>query len=540
MTTLFVPVAVATAGGLAAPVAFGQNPDAAELTRERTATLASGQPVWAAGEPLMARGALPAVYRRSEFEPLWLDDLDAIAALVAEVRRSSEHGFRPEEYHLDAIERLAERHTLGKLTARDSVDLELLSSDAFLMLGSHLLHGRVNPETIDPEWIANRRGAELDLILEKARTSGSVSESLRGLAPRQDRYATLVAERARLLEVQERGGWTTVDAGPTLRLGDESSRVTDLRARLGVESGATPELFDDAVREAVLTFQRTRGLDADGAVGPATLEALNLQPGQLAETIALNLERWRWLPAELGRRHIEVNIAGFDVKVVENGSTVQTHRAIVGRFYRQTPMFTGSMTYLVFAPYWHVPPTIARVDKFPAIQADPNEIARQRMTLLDAQSNAPVDPSTVGWADLTGNDFVRRYRLRQDPGPHNALGSVKFMFPNRHNVYLHDTPTRQLFERTARNFSSGCIRVENPLELARYLLSDVDGWTEERIDRASRGESETTVRLSSAVPVHLLYWTATIDDGGNVRYHPDLYGRDAVVREALARPTPAR
>jgi murein L,D-transpeptidase YcbB/YkuD len=276
----------------------------------------------------------------------------------------------------------------------------------------------------------------------------------------------------------------------------------------------------------------------DGVVGRGTRSAMNVPARDRLRQVNINLERWRWLPDQLGARHIEVNIPGFEVRVVEQGEVVATHRAVVGRPYRATPMFSGTITYLVLAPYWHVPPTIAAQDKLPAIKADPGVIARDRMTLLELGTDTPVDPATVDWASMTGAELNRRYRLRQDPGAFNALGHVKFMFPNRHNVYLHDTPSRDLFERTARDFSSGCIRVDRAMELAEFLLRDRPGWTRDRIDETVRAGVERTVPLVEPLPVHLLYWTAWMDEEDVPHFREDIYGRDEVVWRALTAPPP--
>jgi murein L,D-transpeptidase YcbB/YkuD len=196
------------------------------------------------------------------------------------------------------------------------------------------------------------------------------------------------------------------------------------------------------------------------------------------------------------------------------------------------------MTYLVLSPFWHVPPTIAAVDKLPEIRKDPGYVAAQRMTLLDAATNQTVDPSTVDWSGVTGPDFNRRFRLRQEPGPNNALGDVKFMFPNPHNVYLHDTPSRELFRRTERGFSSGCIRIEHPLALAEYLLAGDPRWTPEGIRSAIERRVETSVTLREPIPVHIEYWTAWVADDGALNFRQDLYGRDLTVQRALQEPPP--
>ncbi|MGH7539366.1 MAG: L,D-transpeptidase family protein, partial [Gemmatimonadota bacterium] len=291
-------------------------------------------------------------------------------------------------------------------------------------------------------------------------------------------------------------------------------------------------------REAVLRFQGRHGLDADGVVGGSTIAALNVPAEDRASQIEVNLERWRWLPADLGSRHIEVNIAGFGVEVVDRGRPVLRLRAIVGRHYTQTPSFSATLRYLVFAPFWHVPWSIAVREEFPRFQRDPGLLAAERFMLIDRETNEPVDPTTVEWAASTPAQLAARYRLRQSPGSRNALGRVKFMFPNPFDVYLHDTPGRELFARTTRAFSHGCIRVERPLDLAAFLLES-QGWTRERILGAAEGTEETTVVLDRPLPVHVLYWTAWIDPAeGTLHFREDVYGRDERVLQALAAPAP--
>jgi murein L,D-transpeptidase YcbB/YkuD len=242
------------------------------------------------------------------------------------------------------------------------------------------------------------------------------------------------------------------------------------------------------------------------------------------------------LPQDLGARHIRVNIAGFELEVVENGSPVMQMRVIVGQQYRQTPVFSGDITYLVLSPYWHVPSSIAVKDKLPLLKKNPGALSQQGYEIFrgwgaDAQA---VDPTKVDWSTVSVGNFP--YRLRQKPGPNNALGRVKFMFPNPHNVYLHDTPSRELFARSERGFSSGCIRVQQPMELTQYLLADQPEWTPERIQRVIDSRKETSVRLKQAVPVHLLYWTAWAEGDGTVHFRRDIYGRDARLQSALDAP----
>lgn len=496
------------------------------------------------GVPVRARNALPTFYEARAFRPAWVERNQGVPVrltdLIEAVRSVREHGLDPSDYHLERLVEWSDAlRTGGSLDDMRLVDLDMLATDAFLVLASHLHHGRVNPELLEPEWLANRRNERYDVVLEEALASGRIAAALSRLAPRQPRYARLKSALARQRMLAASGEWTPIPSGDKLENGIENPRVPLVRRRLvqlgDLEASAADSsaAFDEALEQAVMRFQRRSGLDADGVIGPATLSALNRTPADRIRQITVNMERWRWLPDDLGVEHIEVNIPGFSVQVVRDGRIVREHRAVVGRQVRQTPSFSGRMTYLVLAPYWHVPPTIAAVDKFPEIRNNPGYVAAQRMTLLSASDNRPVDPASVDFSQMTGREFNSRFRLRQEPGPHNALGRVKFMFPNRHNVYLHDTPSRELFDRSSRGFSSGCIRVQNPMELAEWLLRDHPDWPPARIRAVAEGSVETAVILPEPIPVHLLYWTAWADPDGVIHFREDIYSRDDRVWTAL-------
>jgi murein L,D-transpeptidase YcbB/YkuD len=319
--------------------------------------------------------------------------------------------------------------------------------------------------------------------------------------------------------------------------------VAALQARLvatgDLAADADPRgTFGPATEAAVRQAQRRHGLAVDGAVGAETRAALSEPVEYRIRQLVVNLERWRWLPAELGTRHILVNIANYELDVVESGREVLSMRVAVGRPYRKTPVFSDRMTHLILSPYWHVPPSLAVQDKLPEIQRQGLDwFARNNMKVFQGWGSdaVEVDPATVDWGRLSATNFP--YRLRQEPGPNNALGRVKFMFPNRFNVYLHDTPGREIFGRTERAFSSGCIRIEKPMELALYLIQDQD-WTPERIQRAVDARVEQTVVLRAPLPVHILYWTAWADADGTVQFRRDLYDRDPALAAALDAPPP--
>lgn len=502
-----------------------------------------------AGETAQASVSVQAFYENRQFEPVWVGPdgpRAAVGRLLAALDQADRDGLHPAAYHVDALRALLDEiRAASAVDAGRLADLELLSTDAFLLYGDHLLTGRVSPTALEPSWNVEGRRADLVPLLVEAARTGAVAEALRSLRPPQPEYAHLTTALQRYRRLAANGGWPSVPDGESLKRGTHGPRVDSLRRRLARtddlpdERPATPDSFGVALETAVVAFQERHGLETDGVVGPATRAALNVSAGTRAEQLAVNLERWRWLPQSLGRRHVLVNVAAFRLRVVEQGDPVLQMRAIIGRPHRETPVFSGEISYLVLNPYWHVPHSIATEDKLPEIKKDPSYLARQQFDVLrgwgaDAQ---PIDPATIDWSRLSTSNFP--YRLRQEPGPLNALGQVKFMFPNRHSVYLHDTPTRGLFARAGRSFSSGCVRVEKPIELAEYLLADGTQWSADRIRAALRtSDAERSVFLPERVPVHLQYWTAWADADGTVHFRADVYQRDGAVQRALSHQAP--
>jgi murein L,D-transpeptidase YcbB/YkuD len=297
-------------------------------------------------------------------------------------------------------------------------------------------------------------------------------------------------------------------------------------------------LYDKPLETAVREFQRSHGLEADGLVGKAALAALNIQPSQRIEQIRANLERWRWMPETLGRRHVRVNIANFRLEAWQEGRVAQSMKVIVGRPYRQTPLFSDNIRYLVFNPTWEVPLSIAVKDKLPLFRKDPGSLRKNGFVLLRGYGAAEteIDPATVDWTTLNKHNFP--FRLRQKPGRGNALGKVKIMFPNQHDVYLHDTSNPELFARGVRTFSSGCIRVAQPLELSQWLLNETPGWSSDAVAVAWQRDETKTVLLKEAVPIHLQYATVQVDSQGEAQFLPDVYQRDAPLIKALQRRGP--
>ncbi len=500
-------------------------------------------------EALCGQVVLARFYQNRAFQPAWMDEegrFPQARDLVDSIHACSLQGLKPDVYHLATIEAILaaveEARTVGRRVEPGGLsDLDLLLTDAFLIYGSHLLSGRVDPETIHSRWIVKSREADLAGLLQTALEKKDVGRALEGFLPEYPEYESLRQALQESRGIAERGGWPPVLQGPTLHEKDRDPRVVDLRARLVAsgdlgehEEGTDPEILDDHVEGAVRTFQGRHGLTVDGVVGPATLAALNVPAEDRVRQIEINMERWRWLPNDLGRRYILVNTADFSLQVVEEEETVLSMRVVAGKKARRTPVLSCKMTYLVLNPYWHVPHKLAVRDILPKIKKDPGYLDRQGIRVFESwEEFAPEIPGeTIDWSGITEHSFF--FKLRQDSGPVNALGRVKFMFPNKFAVYLHDTPSRYMFKRHRRDFSSGCIRVEGPIDLAVYVLKGDPEWAREEILSAIDSGEHRIVWLPEPIPVHVLYWTAWVDREGVLHFCRDVYDRDGSLDRALA------
>lgn len=489
------------------------------------ALLAQPEPIRIGDVELAEVAALRAFYAAREYRSAFTgaDCVRRMPELIETVGLAEAHGLSPADYHQTVLR-----------ADGCAATLELPAADAWLRLARHLHAGRVDPHRVEPNWTASRPPVDTAALLAQALAGEGLVTVLATLAPRDAYYLALQRALPLWRERAARGDWPTIEPGPTLKPGEQGPRVRQLRERLAAEGLAAdtvedPERYDPALEDQVRRFQTVAHLDVDGTVGPETLAELRRSPAERVEQIRINLERWRWLPDQLGERHLRVNIADFQLEARSGGRVERVHRIIVGRDLRRTPSFSASMSYLVVNPWWEVPRRLAVEDKLPLFRKDPSAVRTLGFHVVDG-NGVEVDPAGIDWHALSRRHFP--YRLRQAPGPQNALGRIKLMFPNRHDVYLHDTPTRGLFERSRRNFSSGCVRVEDPLALAAWVLGEsaaVSAATLRRIVDAGR---ETTIRLLHPLPVHLQYLTAVVVDG-EVRFVHDLYGRDPPLRALL-------
>ena len=494
-------------------------------------------------------------YQMRKYDPAWTRDgypLPVAEALAKAIKAADAEGLQPRDYHLERIETtLAEiRQILVRNEKPDPaniINLEFLLSDAYLVYAAHLLNGRVNPETLHAdEWTIYPTRFNLARHLSMALDGGDVEGSLKGLLPAQQGYGRLKTALIVYRGLAERGGWPVIPGDGRLEKGMKSDRVPVLRSRMKV-TGEMPatvdsanDLFDEAVEDAVKRFQLRHGLFDDGIVGARTLRALNVPVENRIRQIELNLERWRWLPQNLGNPYIMVNIAGYGLEVVENESPVLTMKIIVGTAYQKTPVFSGKMTYVEMNPYWNVPHSIATEETLEKIQKNPEFFAKENMKVFTAgQNGETVNPASIDWSALSENNFP--FRLRQEPGPRNPLGRIKFMFPNKHNVYLHDTSDPQLFRKERREFSHGCIRIEKPMEMAEFVMRGSKEWPIENIKAVLKTKETTVANLPKPIPVHILYFTAWGNGDGTIHFLEDIYRRDERLNRALQPKTkPAR
>lgn len=506
--------------------------------KARIEQIRAGKPLRVQDAPVAAVKFIPAFYELRNYKPAWTDKANVEALLMA-VQTSPEQGLDPADFHAAVLEQARSRLSEQKGDAGALADFDILMTDSLVRLGGQLVDGKLDPEALDAAWNFGQRVLEQDPepLVNEAIESGSIAKLMQDLEPQHPEYLEMKATLAKYREIAAKGGWQELPDGPALKAGVEDSRVAVLRDRLIITgdlnqgAGAGAQVFDEPLEQAVKRFQERHGLEADGAVGPGTRAAMNMPVEAKIDQIRVNLERARWVLHGLKDTFIIVNIAGFQTYVVVGNEDAWTTRSIVGTPFRKTPVFKENMTHIVLNPTWTVPNGILGRSILPKAKEDPSFLTEKNFWVV-AGDGKKVDPASVKWSKYSAKDFP--YQIVQAPGPNNALGQVKFMFPNKYAVYLHDTPEKPLFERSERAFSSGCIRLDNPLDLAELLLRDNPDWDRGRIDKVlASGETET-VNLAKPMPVLLLYWTIdTRPEDGAILFMKDIYERDAKILQGL-------
>ncbi len=496
----------------------------------------------------------PEFYGRRDFLPAWSAGGRVRAgalSLLKAVCRIEREALNPRDYRADAIAGLlSEALRPGRAAPAEVLaELDLLLTDAFFVGSSHLARGKIDQETLLPDWASPPRDIDLLGRLEAAVLGREpVDSAFFCPAPSHPAYRQLLEARADYRIFAAGGGWPAVPEGPGLKPGDKGKRVRALRARLlaGRDLGAAEarrgrtSVYGEGLAAAVAGFQKRHGLAATGEADEATLAALAVPAATRLRQIEANIERWRWLRRDLGSRHIIVNTADFHLEAVENGATSFRMKIVVGNASWQTPVFSADMTHFVVNPFWNTPQNVLARELINYIRADPKYLETNGMVLLrpapDGEREIPREE--IDWRAVDRGRIA--FRLRQNPGPANVLGRIKFMLPNPYDVFLHDTPYREDFDKSVRAFSHGCIRIEKPNDLALWLLAGDRHWSAGKLDRAFASAADLTVKVAERVPVHVVYATAWADADGTVEFREDLYGRDEPLRAALEAPPPAR
>ncbi|HEX6598421.1 MAG TPA: L,D-transpeptidase family protein [Gemmatimonadaceae bacterium] len=469
------------------------------------------------------------LYKAYDGKALWMEsegpNRPRTNALLQAVASADSDALRLDAYPLtELVQTIGEVRQSKTPTAQQLANADVLLTTAYIALSEDLLSGQTNPRDLAQDWHIDGGREQLDSAVALSLRSDSLDQGIALMRPQDEDYAALQKEMARFREIVNKGGWPTVPAGKALKRGDKDSpeRLAALRGRLVAEgfgadsSGAAPadsakpNIYDRALAGAVAEFQAHHGIVVDSMLGDETLQSLNVPADYRLAQIAANLERFRWLPRNLGQRYIFVNVPAFRLQAYDSGQKVLEMKVIVGQEYegKKTPVFADSMETVVFRPYWNVTPDIQRKEIAPKVAANPGYLEANNM-------------------EYYRDGGVRR--IRQRPGAKNSLGLVKFLFPNDFNIYLHDTPNHELFDKDVRAFSHGCIRVEKPDELAQYVL----GWPLEKVQEYEQGQDNRSVRLPKKLPVYITYFTTYTRDG-QLYFGNDLYGRDDKLVQQIA------
>jgi murein L,D-transpeptidase YcbB/YkuD len=491
-------------------------------------------------------------YQGRSYVPVWLDHTTELAnawAFWGLLENAADEGLHPEDYHTAEIKAL-----LRQLTGRKPGDvpawvpqaarLELLLSDAFFTFNTHIAVGRAPLEVRDGGIYNARQALHLDELLMRALAQDQALEITRDWVRTDALYLGLKNALQQYRELAGRHDWPVIPEGVELKLGEHDSlRIPPLQeklSQLGDYRGLTQgePIWDASLQTALMRFQSRHQLAATGRLNPDTLKALNRPLEEVVLQLEINLERWRWLPRDLGSKYILVNIPSYQLVVKENGRDLLGMKVVVGKQLHHTPVFASKVVSVVINPSWMIPTQIILKEKLRAIRHNPDFFQRNHILVIAGwgENAQTIDPASVDWRNVIRRDYYAYYRFQQEPGPWNALGRIKFILPNPYDIYLHGTPQQGLFGEPVRIFSHGCIRLEKPLALAEYVLDDVYNWSQDALAESVREEYEQTVDLPRPIPIYVTYMTSAFEGDGLLHFYPDIYNQDKDLIAAWERP----
>ncbi|MBX9597569.1 MAG: L,D-transpeptidase family protein [Burkholderiales bacterium] len=481
-------------------------------------------------------------YTNHKYLPVWTavgrikPEADSLLTLL---RHSYQDGLNPFDYHTKELKEMEQQINEG-LQSTNSVDPGLLAdfevtmSDAYLLYVRHMELGRVDPLVSYPDWQVSRRSLNILDFYNQAIAQNNLVTSLGKLTPTYSGYADLKAQLAKYQQIASDGGWQTIPAGKDLKAGSVDSRVEILQKRLAAtedykldDTDEQAAKYDDDTTKAVKQFQRNNGLKASGIVDKTTLQSLNVSVEIRIKQIQLNMDRLRWLPNNMGNKYLMVNIPSYSLVIV-NAQQIDLAMPVIvgGGGNNKTCVVNSKITTLELNPFWGIPNRIATKEYLSKIQKDPSYLEQHNIRVFNPQNNQEIDPTGIDWQRVTQTNFS--YFLRQDPGKKNALGKLKFLFPNDCGIYLHDTSNPNLFGKKARSLSHGCVRVSQPLNLADYLISSTPNWDDDKLESAINTGKHRWLKLAEPLEIHIVYQTAWVESNGQLQFRNDIYKADNV------------
>lgn len=483
---------------------------------------------------------LAEIYHKRGARPLWVTQegpKKQAAVILKYLQSAEEEGLDSQRYQVQEIEALWKEVSLNALAQLDT----LLTFNVVKYVHD-VSHGRIEPYLANPELFKEAGKPTFDPVrlIETLTATEDLDRFFQELPPQHRHYQALKKGLAVYEQLIDLKKWEPVARGKTLRQGDQDARIRSIRRRLAwladeEEAISESDVYDIDLVLKIRRFQELHGLKKDGIIGKNTLAALNVTPAERVEQIKINMARWRWQDHDFGSEYVLVNIADFHLFAFREGSLKLKIPVIVGRFQHQTPVFSDQITYLEFNPYWNIPPSIAVNEELAELRNNPNYLVEKNIRLFSSwrKDSVELDSTVIDWSKVTPRQMAG-YKLRQDPGPTNALGQLKFVFPNHYAIYLHDTPAKNLFNEAKRSFSHGCIRVSEPARLALFMLQRQGaGWDAAGVRERMEAGERKVVPIRPPLPIHLTYQTAWVDKAEEIHFTRDIYGRDKQLRNAL-------